>query len=181
MLESISISQIKTAGRVNSTHLRDTRSPVRRCRRKLVKLGCFHLSAMKGHINVASFLLENGVAEVDEVSDDESNTSLHISAITGNVAFARFLVDKGASLNVKNVRGETPSSLAISGNNLDMLKFLIDSGASLLESTHQSWARMEVLSWGNKPITSILREHCRSSLETSKSKSPGEETSSEFS
>jgi len=83
------------------------------------------------HIKMAEFLLENG-ASVDEApvsGGAEGFTPLIYAARSNKPDIAKFLIEHDANVNAKNVRGQTPLSLAEKAGNTEMIELLKSYGA----------------------------------------------------
>ncbi len=61
-------------------------------------------------LNAVRFLMEEGV-DVNH-ADNKGRTAMHIAAFTGSDPVVQFLADRGARIDVKNLYGETPWSMA---------------------------------------------------------------------
>ena len=61
-------------------------------------------------LNAVRFLMEQGV-DVNH-ADNKGRTAMHIAAFTGSDPVVQFLADHGARVDVKNLYGETPWSMA---------------------------------------------------------------------
>ncbi len=83
------------------------------------------------HIKMAEFLLENG-AFVDEApvsGGAEGFTPLIYATRSNKPDIAKFLIEHDANVNAKNVRGQTPLSLAEKAGNTEMIELLKTHGA----------------------------------------------------
>ena len=83
------------------------------------------------HIKLAEFLLENG-ANVDEApvsGGAEGFTPLIYAARANKLDIAKFLIEHNANVNAKNVRDQTPLSLAEKAGYTEMVQLLKDNGA----------------------------------------------------
>ena len=67
-------------------------------------------------------------AKIDEVGD-ELETALHIASKEGHVDLAEFLIFNGASLEMKDIDGQTPLHLAV--DNPKIVKLLLRHGANM--------------------------------------------------
>ena len=70
-----------------------------------------HYCASKGFLEIAKLLLIHDHSMVNAF-DSDNNTPLHDAALFGHVEVARTLLEYGASVDIKNVHGDTPLKLA---------------------------------------------------------------------
>jgi ankyrin repeat protein len=90
-----------------------------------------------GDIARAKALLEQG-ADVNG-QDGDGLSPLHMAVCRGSREFVELLIDKGADLEITDRHGITPLMCATAGD-LDILRLLIDKGASLDDGTALEWA-----------------------------------------
>ncbi|PQE11546.1 ankyrin repeat protein [Rutstroemia sp. NJR-2017a WRK4] len=110
-----------------------------------VYFSALHISAVCGTWWVAEILLRHSSDHVD-CEDSFGLTPLHWAVHCGQVNVARVLLQKGANANNKGgftnfengPREGTPLGLAVSYNNLEMSKLLLDFGADVDYPDHQS-------------------------------------------
>lgn len=150
ILESVSLEEIKSAGRVSAAQNGPNFSGWE-------NIGCFHWAALGDQQNVGSFLLANGLATVDEASNGEQMTALHIAAYHGSTAFVDFLLEAGASLNPKNSAGKTPFYMALCRHQTDVMRQLIHKGARVFDENTKT-IELEVAGWGNLEAMSVLQQ-----------------------
>jgi ankyrin repeat protein len=117
--------------------------------------GCFQLAVIGGRLDVVSFLLARG-SNVNEATEKDLVTALHIAAHNGRIPVAKYLIRAGADVNLKNALGETPFHTALRTHQVDMLHYLLESGA-LLSGETKSMVWMEVISWNNVRVRHILK------------------------
>lgn len=55
---------------------------------------------------------------------------IKLASYFGQLFVARILVNRGVDLEARDIYGTTPAHLAIDANNLEMIKFVLDSGAN---------------------------------------------------
>ena len=70
-----------------------------------------HYCASKGFLEIAKLLLIHDHSMVNAF-DSDNNTPLHDAALFGHLEVARTLLEYGASVDIKNVHGDTPLKLA---------------------------------------------------------------------
>ena len=80
-------------------------------------------AALKGHVEIARLLLQNG-AEVN-VRDSLDRTPLHYAALFGHVDILHLLVENGADLEAQNNPGERALHIAARYCNLPIIQELI--------------------------------------------------------
>ncbi len=100
-----------------------------------LKFTPFHTSIIKGHVEVADFLLSNG-ANIDEGSNFDQ-TPLHWASFVGDIEVVEFLIEKGASLEKLSQQGWTALHYAALMGHLDVVKLLIDKGVILDKKNDQ--------------------------------------------
>lgn len=87
-------------------------------------------AAASGHVGVTRLLVEAG-ADKEAVTHD-GNTALILAAAGRNVGVVRYLVENGANINhVVAEAGVTPLHAACEFGSLEIIKFLVEAGASL--------------------------------------------------
>jgi ankyrin repeat protein len=99
-----------------------------------------HAAAWGGHAEVVSYLLAKGLP-VDARADMptmfplaaafENITPLGIAAHNGHVAAMAALVKAGADMNAKSGQDWTPTRLAVAGQQLEAVTFLLDRGVAV--------------------------------------------------
>ncbi|CAI2378401.1 unnamed protein product [Moneuplotes crassus] len=93
--------------------------------------GCMtglHIACSRGDIESAQIFLEAG-ADIGK-ADKLGRTALHFAASIGtNLELIELLVDSGADVNSQSSGGETPIMKAISFDNADATKTLLEKGA----------------------------------------------------
>lgn len=94
-----------------------------------------HVAAFFGHIRIVRYLVEVVRLPVD-IRDGVNYTSLHHTTSAGHLHVVRYLVgEAGASLEEKNVLGDTPLSLLCSFSvgppSIPIAAYLIEQGADL--------------------------------------------------
>ncbi len=88
------------------------------------------LVALKGNVEIAKLLLDNG-ADVKTQLAENRTQPIHYAALRGYLPLTELFLQRGADINALNNTKETPLSLAISADHIELAKFLIDKGASL--------------------------------------------------
>ena len=95
-----------------------------------------HAAAFKGHLGIASLLLENGADPNSR--DDLGKAPLHrvsqggqLVMVESSLEIARLLVNSGANVDITDDDGRTPLHAAARSGYHKIAKLLLDSGASL--------------------------------------------------
>jgi len=88
-----------------------------------------HFAAIRNDVDIARFLIENGVNMNAECNDRE--TPLALAIATGSTKVAKLLIDKGAEVNVMDKYHRTPLFLAVLVNNFEIVELLINKGADV--------------------------------------------------
>ncbi|MCG7948540.1 MAG: ankyrin repeat domain-containing protein [Candidatus Thiodiazotropha taylori] len=78
--------------------------------------------------DVVGFLIKKG-AKLDN-QDEKGNTPLHSAILNDQRVSAKYLINRGASLDIANQEGLTPLGLAKQKGNQDIIRMLIQFGAS---------------------------------------------------
>jgi ankyrin repeat protein len=105
-----------------------------------------HHAAERGHIEVASILLDAG-ADIDAREEDDE-TPLHYAAWRSQLAVGRLLVARGTDVEARNHWGRTP--LLIVGRetgNADMARLLIDAGAKVNARDRGNSSALDLAAW----------------------------------
>ncbi len=86
-----------------------------------------HSAVLKGHNDVAEFLIEKEVKLNDSIID--GRTIFHNAVTGGNTGLVKLLIEKGARVNTVDMSGKTPLHSAVNGGNYNIVKLLIKKGA----------------------------------------------------
>lgn len=89
--------------------------------------GSKFLSAVKEEKNndVVAALSVGGATVVNTRDFSSRETALHIVAKRGDLLYTRFLLQKGADPNLRDVKGNTPLMVAVSGGYADLIAPLV--------------------------------------------------------
>lgn len=120
-----------------------------------------HYSAARGFTKLILLLLEKG-AEVN-IQNREGNSPLHISALNAQFGATSLLIDNGANINVLNRESFTPLLLAMSiptFGSFEVIKFLLDEGASLLNVEHDR-VEKECVLFDYAPLTLLVKNNLK--------------------
>jgi ankyrin repeat protein len=96
------------------------------------------LAVYEGHVEIVKYFIENG-ADLYAIQSKGYNY-IHIAAGKGNIALCSFLMEQGVSIHSITTPpaeeiGLTPLFYAILAKDLEMIKFLINHGASVNHRT----------------------------------------------
>jgi len=86
-------------------------------------------AAYNGHKEIIELLLEHGADLTHETTKNHWGL-LHYAAYHGHIDVAKFLIDKGINLNKESQDDWTALEMAVTENYPDVLKLLLDAGAS---------------------------------------------------
>lgn len=90
-----------------------------------------HLASLKGNKHAVQKISEKYPGLI-EIPKEDGFTSLHLAAFNSHVEIARCLLLSGhCDINLRNARGQTALSLAISEAFTDMIELLIEHGADV--------------------------------------------------
>lgn len=88
-----------------------------------------HWSAVKGHRDVAEFLIGKG-ANIDQKNRD-GDTGLHLAVAFGHKNLVQLFLAKGAKIDERRREGTTPLYIAVGRNQKEIAELLIASGAEI--------------------------------------------------
>ena len=97
-----------------------------------------HAACTRGHTKVSTALVKQGGANV-KLANHKGSTPLHMvcygSAVSSDsAALAKLLLSSGADVNAKDKRGNTPLMVCCSSGRVDLIKILVEAGASTDDS-----------------------------------------------
>lgn len=95
-----------------------------------------HSAAARNQAETAKLLISKG-ADVNTAVSANKQTPLLVAAIYGHVDVADVLLSNGANVNSTNQYGDTPISIAVGKDDVDMIRLLVEKGAVLPESAAQ--------------------------------------------
>jgi ankyrin repeat protein len=105
-----------------------------------------HNAASRGHVAVATILLDSG-ADID-AREEDNETPLHSAAWRSQVAIGRLLVERGSDLEARNHWGRTPLLVvARETGNADMARLLIDAGAAINVRDRGGESSLDLAAW----------------------------------
>ena len=117
-----------------------------------------HVTAMAGHVDVLSLLLEQGV-DVD-LRETLGQTPLHSAAWLGKVEAGQFLLDRGADIGAQDDNGWTPLFPAAIKGQVEFARMLLDRGAAIeARNTSGETALHQAVFGGDIQIVRFLLEH----------------------
>lgn len=127
------------------------------------QLSPLHFAAWNGHVEVAKLLLSRGADLNARERDNE--TALFYAAAEGHAPMAEYLLSRGADLNDTLSRvGNTVVSLALDRRKPEMVRLLIEKGASVRMHPRgeypANWTLMHTAAWeGGKEFIEFLASH----------------------
>lgn len=93
----------------------------------------FHLALNNKDERVLDFLLTTeAVKKLDHPEMDNKRTALHEAVSKKQFAAVRKMLDVGANINAQDKAGKTPLALAVSGEEEDITRTLLDRGADIV-------------------------------------------------
>ncbi|ODM89562.1 Ankyrin-3 [Orchesella cincta] len=93
-----------------------------------------HLACRGGHTTVVGLLLSRS-SELLESKDESGKSSLHIAAVNGHKHMVEVLLGQGGEIDAIDKELWTPLICAAKAGHLDVVKLLVESGASPLAKT----------------------------------------------
>lgn len=133
-----------------------------------VKEGCtpLFISCKKGNVEIVDYLIEECDADVEqkgvyEVPDDRSIhyvTPLWCSSVAGKLPVVKCLVKRGANVNSVSDTGSTPVRSACFMTHLDIVQFLVQSGADILKANYNGGTCL-INSVQSVPLCDFLLKH----------------------
>ncbi|VUZ44566.1 unnamed protein product [Hymenolepis diminuta] len=118
-----------------------------------------HYAAANGHLNCVKLLLEHGSPM--EEQNENGHTPLMEATSNGHIEVARCLIEHGANINTHSSEfKESALTLASYKGHADMVKFLLDAGASHEHRTDEMHtALMEAAMEGHVEVARLLLDH----------------------
>jgi len=83
-----------------------------------------HLSAMNGHIDAVTYLINSGVADIN-AQDNDGRTALHCACADGAEEVVKVMVTEGAQMNIPDNDGYKPLHHAALNEHDNIVKFLL--------------------------------------------------------
>lgn len=134
---------IQHGAKVNST-TRTNSTPLR--------AACFD-----GHLSIVEYLVRHG-ADI-EVANRHGHTCLMIACYKGHYLIARYLLGLSASVNRKSVKGNTALHDCAESGSLDILKLLIEKGATMDVDSYGMTPLLAAAVTGHNHIVEYLIHH----------------------
>ena len=143
--------------------------------RLLLEVGAVQSDSMEGatpliialqyrHPAIAMLLLEeaSGDPRINARVPVDGSSALFVASLYGYNEVVSRLLQRSVNINIKNKRGQTPLSAAISSSNLQIVSILLEAGATLSdEKTNQDLSPLQsaVLTKNLGIVKNILRKH----------------------
>lgn len=130
----------------NTDAVRDYLLKVRTCRDCTPEITeYFHFTSMYGTVRLLEMFINSGLIQDIDAVDEFGLTPL-ANSVTGiqiSISKTKKLADLGAKINVISSSGLSPLFLAVSTNNIELVKFLLSRGALLSESDTEDFSILE--------------------------------------
>ena len=95
-----------------------------------------YVAALRGHLEVAKILVEDGKAEVDAVNGVNDETALLVASAKGNADVVSYLVDKaGADVEARAKNDASPLYIAAFKGHLEAVRILAENGDAKVDAT----------------------------------------------
>ena len=120
------------------------------------------MACKKGHMNVVSFLVEHGGANVNLPNEKGNVTPLMVASSSGHMNVVSFLVEHGADVNLQDKRGGSPLMYAIQDGQVNILSFLVEHGANVHVDLQEKLGKTPLMyasQHGHRNLVSFLVEH----------------------
>lgn len=112
----------------------------------------------RGNADIARVLIDAG-AEVDARGSDHAVTPLCLAAIKDDIELVTVLLDAGADINA-NCANTTPLASATTSGRVQMMKFLLERGASVHDDQGRSMLTyIRDFTKNRDDVERLLREH----------------------
>jgi ankyrin repeat protein len=118
-----------------------------------------HLAVWSGYTELAELLLEHK-ADINAPSKD-GETPLFRAIKANRIEMVRFLISKKTDVNIKSTSGQTPLLLAAGTKdiNVEIVKALLDSGASVESSVKDDHPLDLAVSYGRADVVELLLQY----------------------
>ena len=112
----------------------------------------------KKHSGIARVLLKRGANA--NAADHWGKTALHYAVWNDNVSLVRMLVEMGADVNAQTIGSDgAPLMGAVERADVEIVKILLQNGASLRAGENSDDLWIEAKNRGNKKILEMLKAH----------------------
>lgn len=117
-----------------------------------------HATSVRGHLEVARFLLEHG-ADINH-ANNTGQTSLHLAAAEGHSEMARLLLEHGANLNAQDMKLRTPMHYGIQGGHMATTRLLLQHSTGVPVKDEDGKTSLHFAAEeGHSEIATLLIEH----------------------
>ena len=116
-----------------------------------------HWACIRGHWEVAGFLIEKG-ADLN-VQGGDGGTPINWAVHHDNVDIVQRMIGMGARLNIQNQWGMTELHTAIWRGNIHVVAYLLDQGSDPMIRTKEGWTAMHyAFRSGHDHVIELLKE-----------------------
>lgn len=122
------------------------------------KISALHRAAANGHLKIAKILIENG-ADIDYQDAKLRSTPLMWAVVKNHKIMVQLLLENKALINARGHRGESALCLAVSNQNVDVVKLLLAHNAIKdRPDIYGATPLQKAIRINNKTIINLLKE-----------------------
>ncbi|XP_077867211.1 uncharacterized protein LOC100372378 [Saccoglossus kowalevskii] len=147
-------------------------------------LGLIHCGALRGHLNVVKYVVEqlmedepmnpDSIIKLDDKEEKGGRTPLHLAAEHGKSEVLEYLLGAGADKDALSTDGSSALHFAAKGGHEDCVTLLIKNGADIDERDNEGRTALHVGAEEGHPhiVELLIRSNAEINAETSKEMSP---------
>nr|CAB3462532.1 unnamed protein product [Digitaria exilis] len=118
-----------------------------------------HLAALKGHLEVCKFLVEELGLDVNSTMVSNAKSPVHFAAAGGNKRVLGYLLDHGGDAGVPDSKGSTPLHDAAEQGHCEAIRLLLSKGVDVDRVNYRGTPLHLAASMGKDQALKILLEH----------------------
>ncbi|KAF8692213.1 hypothetical protein HU200_039816 [Digitaria exilis] len=118
-----------------------------------------HLAALKGHLEVCKFLVEELGLDVNSTMVSNAKRPVHFAAAGGNKRVLGYLLDHGGDAEVPDSKGSTPLHDAAEQGHCEAIRLLLSKGVDVDPVNYRGTPLHLAASMGKDQALKILLEH----------------------